>query len=346
MKANLFITLTTVCCLLDGSVFGQGALTPPAAPGPTMLTLSQVEPRTPISSVPFTITKSGSYYLTTNLTATVSNAITIAASGVSLDLEGFTISSTVANAANGGAAILFDSGLGDIAICNGHIRGGVNTNGTGMYIGSGFGYGINASDPTTSNVRVTGISVSGCLYNGISPGLYSTEVDSCTIFMVGGFGIVADNISHSTALYCGNTAIDADAIASDCFGYCTGNGDGVGGITLLDCQGYCDGTGDGVAANVAKNCYAWSNGGGDGVNAQTADNCTGQGLTGGDGVNASIINDCWGYGFIAIDASEIAIGSVGFGSGASGSAGVQAPLANSCYSNTGNGDITNPYNMP
>ena len=347
MKPTQFILVIAVCAFwMPRAALGQGSLTPPGPPGSTMLTLSQIEPRTPISSAPYTISQSGSYYLTTNLTATVSNAITVGASGVSLDLNGFTITSTIANAANGGAAILFDSGLGNIAICNGHIQGGVSTNGNGLYTGSGFGYGINASDPTTSNVRVTGVSVSGCLYNGISPGLYSTEVDSCTVFMVGGSGIVADNISHATAIYCGDTAIDADAVASDCFGYCTGNGDGVAGTTLLDCQGYSDGSGDGVAGNAVKNCYAWSNGGGDGVSAEMAENCVGQGLTGGNGVSASIINDCWGYGFIAIDASEIAIGSVGFGSGASGSAGVQSPIANSCYSNTGDSAITHPYNMP
>ena len=59
-----------------------------------MKTLAQIEPRTPISSVPFTISAPGSYYLTTNVTTTVSNAIVIAA-GVNdtvilegLDIEG------------------------------------------------------------------------------------------------------------------------------------------------------------------------------------------------------------------------------------------------------------------
>ena len=61
------------------TAFAQGALTPPGAPAPTMKSLAQIEPRTPISSVPFTITQPGSYYLTTNLTTTVSNAIVITA---------------------------------------------------------------------------------------------------------------------------------------------------------------------------------------------------------------------------------------------------------------------------
>lgn len=67
--------------------FGQGSLIPPAPPSPTMRTLAQLEVRTPISSAPFTITEAGSYYLTTNLTISAGNAITIAASGVTLDFE-------------------------------------------------------------------------------------------------------------------------------------------------------------------------------------------------------------------------------------------------------------------
>src|SRR5260370_272164 len=50
------------------STFGQGNLTPPGTPGPTMKTLTQIEPRTPINSVPFNLALPGSYYLVTNLT--------------------------------------------------------------------------------------------------------------------------------------------------------------------------------------------------------------------------------------------------------------------------------------
>jgi hypothetical protein len=42
-----------------------------------MKSLDQIEARTPISSAPFTISAPGSYYLTTNLTTAVSNAILI-----------------------------------------------------------------------------------------------------------------------------------------------------------------------------------------------------------------------------------------------------------------------------
>ena len=71
-------------------VMGQGSLTPPGAPGETMKSLEQVEPRTPISSLPHTITESGSYYVTGNLSST-GDGIVIEASGVTVDLMGFSL---------------------------------------------------------------------------------------------------------------------------------------------------------------------------------------------------------------------------------------------------------------
>ena len=106
-----------------------------------MKSLDQIEPRTPISAAPFTITNSGSYYLTTNLTVSSGNAITIATNGVTLDLGGFTIVSTAPNSS--GAGILLSGNRTDIQIFNGHISGGVTNNGSGVYGGNGFGFGIN-----------------------------------------------------------------------------------------------------------------------------------------------------------------------------------------------------------
>src|SRR5689334_14686480 len=70
----------------------QGSLTPPGAPAPTMKTLSQVEPRTPISSLPYTITNPGSFYVTTNLNYSgAGNGITVSSGNVTIDLNGFTL---------------------------------------------------------------------------------------------------------------------------------------------------------------------------------------------------------------------------------------------------------------
>src|ERR1039458_5339386 len=97
MNNRIVTSLCVLCATLSAiqRASAQGSLTPPGAPAPTMLTLSQIEPRTPITSVPYTISIPGSYYLTTNITATTSNSIVINTNGVTLDLSGFTIFSTV-----------------------------------------------------------------------------------------------------------------------------------------------------------------------------------------------------------------------------------------------------------
>jgi hypothetical protein len=76
----------------------QGPLLPPGAPAPSMRTLEQVEPRTPVESLPgndlflHVIEAPGAYYLTGNLTGVNGKGgIGITTSSVTVDLRGFTV---------------------------------------------------------------------------------------------------------------------------------------------------------------------------------------------------------------------------------------------------------------
>jgi hypothetical protein len=378
----LWVCGTFGCLLtLTQPTFPQGTLSPSAAPAPTMKTLSQIEPRIAItSSNAVTISSPGSYYLTTNMTVATSHVISITVSGVTLDLNGFTLSSTAASPSGNG--ILLASGLSDITILNGHITSGVTYSG-GTYSGTGLLGGINFNGTAPFNVRVSGLSVSGVLDSGILLGGNSTVVDSCTVNTVGSFGIEASSVTRSTAYQCGNTAILANT-ASDCYGYCTSSGDGVqanqtatgcfgqsvGGYglyanTALNCSGISS-TGTGLQGNqTATGCYGQSIGGiglqattaencsgvssnGTGLNAfETTTGCTGQ-STGGAGLLAIIANNCSGYSGSSFGVSTyIAIGCYGI---SGSSLGLDVVIGNSSYGGSTNGTESefafNKYNMP
>jgi len=270
------------------STFAQGSLTPPGgAPAPVMKSLAQVEPRTPISSVPYTISAPGSYYLTTNVSS-VSNAITIAASGVTLDLSGFTIDSTAANSVIGGAAIFISGVISDISIYNGHIRGGVTNNGSGSFSGPGFAYGIVGG--SCVNVLVSHVSVSACFHEGIYFGAANSVVEFCTVRTVGGTGITASIVKSCWANDCGSKGISGEQV-SDSSGRQVGNpGYGIQAVTALNCYGSSN-SGIGISSSTALNCYG-SSSSGSALVATTANNCTGT-RAGGTAIQATVANGCY-----------------------------------------------------
>lgn len=128
--------LSSILVFATSSAFTQGPLIPAAGPpAPTMRSLDQIDgKRRPISSLPYTISATGSHYLTANLvfSATAGNAITIIANNVTLDLNGFTLSST---AALMGDAIALPS-LRNVTVSNGVLAG--NTTGLCCFAGNKF----------------------------------------------------------------------------------------------------------------------------------------------------------------------------------------------------------------
>ena len=302
------------------ALFAQGPLTPPGAPAPTMKTLDQVEARTPISSLPFTISAAGSFYLTKNLSVTSGDAIVINANNVTLDLNGFTISSSASPA--GGTAIAPGGFLTDITILNGHIVGS-------------FQHGIRYSGAISQlkNVRIEGMSVSGCSGDGINLGNFtSIVIDRCTVQQIGAQGIVGGSVNNSVAENCGGTGITAKT-ASNSVGSCSASQRGVYATTALNCIGTSV-SGTGLEADSATGCRGESTAVGSpgtGLSALTANACYGLSSQG-PGLNANMAQNSVG---ISVSGNGVAAFTATNCRGMSTSGrGLFATAANNCYGTT------------
>src|ERR1051325_7537457 len=135
MKTKLPLLLVLSTLNLHLSTFAQANLNPSGPPGAAMKSLDQIEARTPVDPVhtppsstnTFSISQPGSYYLISNIVVTSGNGIGIITNNVTLDMRGFTISSTNASAGNG--ILMYGGAVQDITILNGHFQGGVNPSG-------------------------------------------------------------------------------------------------------------------------------------------------------------------------------------------------------------------------
>lgn len=254
-------------------LLSQGALTPPGAPAPTMKTLDQIEPRTPISTLPFTISSPGSYYLTGNLTATADgNAITVAADNVTLDLNGFTL----AGGGTGSRRAILISGF-HFGIC---VRNGTMSGWTNLSIAS-----PQASGVIYENLRLVSNVLTGAILAGSS-----TTVRGCTVTFNNGSSIEAINIgSNSSVSDCvvsNNGFVGLHVGADSTITNCTASGNaGTGimaehGCTIVNCTANNNGGSAGISAASAStvaHCTANNNGSGTGITTgddSTISDCT------------------------------------------------------------------------
>lgn len=243
MKAKKLVTVLLGCGMTALMTWAQGSLTPPGAPAPTMKTLAQVEPRTPITNAPYTITQPGSYYLTKNL-GSMSHGIVIQTSRVTLDLMGFSLTGDRGSS---------DSGIWLAGASNAVVRDIVVRNG----MVSGFGHGVLFD--YTQNSHMEGLVVSsnssdGVLLNGYLGRCNGNTIAGCTISGSNGYGVNLDGTSGQCN---GNTLADCTINGSSGHavllngpsGRCNGNtitdcaisGNGNYGIMIYGYLGQCDG---------------------------------------------------------------------------------------------------------
>lgn len=246
-----------------------GALTPPSAPGVSMKSLDQVEPRTPLvdgaagvsvdaGSGGITISQSGSYYLTGNLSVSTGNAIIVNAAGVALDLAGFNITSSATSAS--GTAIEINQP--NVTVRNGLILSGVDydSGASGdQFSGSGFSKGIYSA--LNKNVVIDNITVNGVDFEGIScVSSEGTRIRNCSVNTAGSTGIRAGLVESCNSVNTGGSAIHG-AIVKNSYAYSLG-GDGIFGTLVEGCTAVTNAgsaTARGIDnASQVNNCYAFS----------------------------------------------------------------------------------------
>jgi parallel beta-helix repeat protein len=261
-RTKVVVSVLALAGLCVFSLFAvAGNLEPSAPPAPTMKTLDEVEPRIPISSVPCTISASGSYYLTGDLTSD-GNGITIEANDVTIDLMGYNLIGPGSGINHG----IYMNGRRNVEIRNGTVR---NFGSYGVYERSratgkaGEGHGA---------INVRAVSNGGC---GIWLDGYGHLVKDCTAVENGGDGIYAHcdcTLTGNTTNENGGVGIFVDAGCTVTSNTARGNGDAgikakywstVTGNTAywngqsgIHAEGSCTVTGNTAGSNSGSGIYA------------------------------------------------------------------------------------------
>jgi len=195
------IAALSAACVGSAALLIAGPLAPPGGPvDSTYRTLTEVEPRTPISqsTTPgdadsvYRITQPGSYYLTGNVSVPAGKSgIEIITSNVTIDLRGFTI------AGQAGSTFGITGGSGRVTVCNGFVTGvgdeGVDLAGSNNTVEhvvasslGGFGFSLSGS--------ARECRAASCALGGFAHGV-SSRVERCQSVDNGGNGIQVLNDS-------------------------------------------------------------------------------------------------------------------------------------------------------
>ncbi|MCH9033426.1 MAG: right-handed parallel beta-helix repeat-containing protein [Planctomycetes bacterium] len=232
---------------------GAGDLTPPGgAIGPTMKTLTEVEPRTAIATadMPKTISSPGSYYLVEDIT-TAGNGITITSDEVTIDLNGFSL------VGGTGAGISVPDPHKNITIKNGTVRGWASG-------------GIAATSTTNSRFQDLAISNNGTKrsHHGLRAG-DGCIVRNCTSVDNAGDGIRLSEAATITGCVAVGNGSMGIRISSGTVTNCSARNNVSTGISasgaavIAGCSAIGSTIGDGISAgvgSVVKNCSAVGNG--------------------------------------------------------------------------------------
>jgi parallel beta-helix repeat protein len=260
------LTALALCAL--GALTFAGPLSPPGGPiTSTYKTLTEVEPRIAVNATNtpgnvntvYQISQPGSYYLTGNLTGVSGESgIYIAASDVTLDLNGFTLQGVAGSAYGIQSAV--GGGLQRVTVRNGSVNGwgqagvdlGFNAGGKGCLIENIHTSGNNNGIRTTDQGVVRACTAIGNTNTGITVGLGGTAENCVARSNTGsGFVLQGDVVVRGCSAY-GNSI----------HGFTTSNPNGL----VVDCV--ADGnTQNGINANQSINvqrCTASGNTG-DGI---------------------------------------------------------------------------------
>ena len=247
-KAKVVTSVSVLAALLMLSLFAiAGDLEPSAPPGPTMKTLDEVEPRILIKAadLPLTISEPNSYYLaeTINFSQTNTNAITIEANDVTIDLAGFSLIGPGKAVGTSGTGIRM-GGRSNVEIRNGTVRD-FRWYAICEYSSS------NGKEHRVINVRAMSNGTHGILLYG-----YGHLVKDCTAAENGISGIFVANGCTVTA----NTAYNNQDDGISTYGGCT-----IVGNTVYENQRYginassgCTITGNTVCSNQQHGIIAGS----------------------------------------------------------------------------------------